>query len=46
MNTSRIVDEATHQRYAAPTIRRAMGIMVIKGELREFNHGKLIERVR
>lgn len=46
VNTSRIIDEATHQRYDAVAVRKALGIMVIKHELREYNHGKLIERLR
>jgi hypothetical protein len=46
VNTSRIVEEAVGQRYAAPTIKKAIGIMVMKNELKEFNHGRLVERIR
>jgi len=46
VNTSRIVEEAVSQRYAAPTIKKALGIMVMKNELKEFNHGRLVERIR
>ena len=31
---------------AAPAVRKAMGIMVIKNQLKEYNHGRLIERLR
>ena len=46
VNTNRIVEEATHQHYSAPAVRKAMGIMVIKNQLKEYNHGRLIERLR
>lgn len=46
VNTSRIVEEAVGQRYAAPTIKKAIGLMVMKSELKEFNHGRLVERIR
>ena len=46
VNTNRIVEEATHQHYSAPAVRKAMGIMVIRNQLREYNHGRLVERLR
>ena len=41
-----MVEEAVHQRYSAPVIRKALGIMVMKKEVKEYNKGKMIERVR
>ena len=46
VNTNRVVEDAVHQRYSAPVIRKALGIMVMKNELREFNRGQMIERMR
>ena len=41
-----MVEEAVHQMYSAPVIRKALGIMVMKKEVKEYNKGKMIERVR
>jgi len=46
VNVARVVEEAAHQRYGAPAVKKALGIMVLKGEVKEYNHGRLIERLR
>ena len=46
VNANHVVEEAVHQRYSAPVIRKALGIMVMKKEVKEYNKGKMIERVR
>jgi len=46
VNASRVVEEATHQRYAAPAVKQALGIMTMRGEVKEYNHGRLVERLR
>lgn len=46
VNASRVVEEAAHQRYAAPAVKRALGIMTMRGEVKEYNHGRLVERLR
>jgi DNA replication licensing factor MCM5 len=46
VNASRVVEEAAHQRYAAPAVKQALGIMTMRGEVKEYNHGRLVERLR
>ena len=46
MNTAKLVEEATHQRHAAPMVKKALGIMIMKSDVREYNHGRLVERLR
>ena len=46
VNKNRVIEDAVAQRYSAPVIRKALSIMVNKNELREFNKGQMIERIR
>jgi len=46
VNTNRVLEEGLYQKYDQAALSKALGIMVMKGEVKEYNHGRLIERLR
>jgi DNA replication licensing factor MCM5 len=45
VNKQRIVEEAAGQGYDASIVARAIGVMIMRGELQERNQGRLFKRI-
>jgi len=46
VNKQRIVEECTSRGFDANVAKKAIAIMVMRGELQERNHGRLIKRIK
>ena len=46
VNKKRIVEEAAGQGYDASVVARAIGVMIMRGELQERNQGRLFKRIK
>ena len=46
VNKQRIVEEAAGQGYDASVVARAIGVMIMRGELQERNQGRLFKRIK